>query len=82
MWEKVLRTFHYKCLMTHFSKDFGDQFGNQLKQNRVQKDLWFWCYYFKRWLYNYNNHVIENAEEITVTIGDETTEYKCKINWA
>ena len=62
-----------------FKRFFGDQFGNQLKQNRVQRSLGSGVIVSKNGYIVTNNHVIENAEEITVTIGDDTTEYNAKL---
>ncbi len=62
-----------------FKRFFGDQFGNQFKQNRVQRSLGSGVIISKDGYIVTNNHVIENAEEITVTIGDETTEYNAKL---
>ena len=62
-----------------FKRFFGDQFGNQLKQNRVQRSLGSGVIISKDGYIVTNNHVIENAEEITVTIGDDTTEYNAKL---
>jgi serine protease Do len=62
-----------------FRKFFGDQFGGQLKQNRVQRSLGSGVVLSKSGYIVTNNHVIENAEEISVTIGDDTTEYNAKL---
>ncbi|MDD2886673.1 MAG: Do family serine endopeptidase [Aliarcobacter sp.] len=62
-----------------FKRFFGNQFGNQFKQNRVQRSLGSGVIISKDGYIVTNNHVIENAEEITVTIGDETTEYNAKL---
>jgi len=62
-----------------FKKFFGDQFNNQFKQNRVQRSLGSGVIISKNGYIVTNNHVIENAEEITVTIGNDTTEYNAKL---
>jgi serine protease Do len=62
-----------------FKRFFGDQFGAQLKQNKIQRSLGSGVIISKDGYIVTNNHVIENAEEITVTIGDETTEYNAKL---
>lgn len=62
-----------------FKRFFGDQFNNQFKQNRVQRSLGSGVIVSKDGYIVTNNHVIENAEEITVTIGDDTTEYNAKL---
>src|SRR5574344_910802 len=58
-----------------FKKFFGEEFSNQFKQNRVQRSLGSGVIVTKDGYIVTNNHVIENAEEINVTIGDDPTEY-------
>ena len=62
-----------------FRKFFGDQFNNQFKQNRVQRSLGSGVIVSKDGYIVTNNHVVENAEEITITIGDDSTEYNAKL---
>jgi len=62
-----------------FKRFFGDQFGQQFKQNRIQRSLGSGVIVSKDGYIVTNNHVIENAEEITVTIGDNPTEYNAKL---
>ena len=62
-----------------FKRFFGDQFGNQFKQNKVQRSLGSGVIISKNGYIVTNNHVIENAEEITVTIGNDTTEFNAKL---
>jgi serine protease Do len=62
-----------------FKRFFGDQFGNQFKQNKVQRSLGSGVVVSKNGYIVTNNHVIENADEITVTIGNDTTEFNAKL---
>ena len=62
-----------------FKRFFGDQFGNQFKQNKVQRSLGSGVIISKNGYIVTNSHVIENADEITVTIGNDTTEFNAKL---
>ena len=62
-----------------FKKFFGDQFGNQFQENRVQRSLGSGVIISKDGYIVTNYHVIENAEEITVTLSNSKTEYNAKL---
>lgn len=58
---------------------FGDQFTDQFKQNRIQRSLGSGVIISKDGYIVTNNHVIENADEITITIADNPKEYNARV---
>jgi len=62
-----------------FRKFFGDKFGNQIPTNRVQRALGSGVIISENGYIVTNNHVIENADEVTVTLSNSKVEYTAKI---
>ncbi|PLY06434.1 MAG: serine protease [Arcobacter sp.] len=58
---------------------FGDQFNEQFKENRIQRSLGSGVIISKDGYIVTNNHVVENADEITITIADNPKEYNARV---
>jgi len=62
-----------------FRQFFGPMFKNRLPKSRIQRSLGSGVIISSDGYIVTNNHVIKNADEITVTLPGETKEYKAKV---
>ncbi len=74
------RNFNY-LFNDPFFKQFRDFFGNPTlpQKERLEKSLGSGVIISRDGYIVTNNHVVQNADEITVTLPDDKTEYKAKI---
>ncbi len=62
-----------------FKQFFGPMFRNRLPRNRVERSLGSGVIISSNGYIVTNNHVIKNADEITVTLPGDDKEYKAKV---
>ena len=62
-----------------FRRFFGRGFGQDLPKERIQRSLGSGVILSQNGYIVTNSHVIENADEITVSVGDDQKEYKAKL---
>jgi serine protease Do len=62
-----------------FKKFFGEEFGNLFNENRIQRSLGSGVVISKDGYIVTNNHVIDNADEVIVTISGDKNEYTAKV---
>lgn len=60
-------------------KFFGEGFGQMFNESRIQRSLGSGVVVSSNGYIVTNNHVIENADEVTVTLSNDKTEYTAKI---
>ncbi len=62
-----------------FKQFFGRGFGDNFQQERIQQSLGSGVVLSKDGYIVTNAHVVENSDEIVVTIGEDSTEYSAKL---